>query len=121
MASQFLEIILQRYLDEVLDNMNSDLQFEIENAKSEMTKTVLELGYKKCLDELSYKLKTNPILFCDRDYIHESDDGHIPYDSDELTPLSVYSPDDYIEPLTYASELPDEIVVKEIVYIKKNI
>lgn len=119
MASQFLEILTARFLDDVASELAQRIESEIEVSTSEMTKTVLELGYRRCLNDLYNKIKIGPTLFVDRDNIHESTDGHIPYESDELTELTVHKDDGYSEPLTYASELPDEIYVKQIAYIKK--
>lgn len=119
MASQFIGILTTRFLDEMIDQLSQAADLDIENAKSETTKTVLELGYKKCLSEIYHRITEGTTLFVDRDYIHESEHGHIPYESDELTELTVHPDNNYSEPLTYASELPDEIYVKNIAYIKK--
>lgn len=122
MGSHFKSIIFESTLYENFDQLYEKYYADLESSTSETSKVVLELGYKRALDDIIKELqKEQYTLFVDRDRVFTSESDIIPYDDDSKLVLTVHvkNPDEeYTDELTYADDVPAEVWIKNEKYIK---
>ena len=122
MGSSFKAIIALNTVWGIVDELSQECENAIENAKSDTTKTVLELGYQACIKDFMNKLPSTGegCSFVNKDDIHWSESGHVPYDDPSITPILIHKEDSMWEPLMYSDvdNLPDIITVHETKYQK---
>lgn len=122
MGSSFKAIMMLDSVWSIVDELSQECELSIENAKSDTTKTVLELGYQACLKDFMKKLPSicEGCSFVNKDDIHWSENGHIPYEDDTITPILVHKEGSLWDPIMYseANNLPDVITVHETKYKK---
>lgn len=122
MGSSFKAIVSLDTVWSIVDELSQECELSIENAKSDTTKTVLELGYQACLKDFIKKLPSTGegCSFVNKDDIHWSESGHVPYEDDSITPILIHKEDALWEPLMYSDvkNLPDVITVHDTKYKK---
>lgn len=112
MGCQFKEIYTQDHVDGILDELHQNVETDIDLTKSDLTRAVLELGYRKALNDINSRLTSDKTLFVDKCDIKDCY-GRPPYEDPSITQCKVYKtgPDILDEELFESEKEPDEIYI----------